>query len=529
MSEKEKLQFWTDVRPNFESFDAFCSVYFSFKPEIVSYMYNNVLATKGLILSSTKKVLSKIRQSKDTSVTNVLNRWQDTKDFWLLLTQNPEKAKEYKVSIDSIADLANELEKELSSKSEDFKNAFSAKEITWQDVQKTLKPGEAAIELVRFRNEGANDNPNEESIFYAALIVKQNTKNYPEITIINNGSELEDNYVKLYGNLVKILKIQPISERTPLEMELLESDQKDLYKQFWGRVNDKLKGIKKVYLSLDGVYNSINLMTLVNPQTSKYLIEELDLRIVTNTKDLIEYAKPKQKNIKNTAQLIGDPLYNFDLETEGWVPPLPGTKYEVEKISSDMIKKNWNVKTYLGKDALEQTIKSVENPKILHIATHGMFLPEMESNSDNNILGIDAQQLKENPLLRSMLLFAGVENKNEENNTNDGKLTAYEAMDLALDNTDIVVLSACETGLGEVKNGEGVYGLQRAFQVAGAKSLIMSLWTVSDEATQHLMTKFYDRILKGTNKRQAFREAQIDLKKTYPEFYYWGAFVMVGE
>jgi CHAT domain-containing protein len=149
-------------------------------------------------------------------------------------------------------------------------------------------------------------------------------------------------------------------------------------------------------------------------------------------------------------------------------------------------------------------------------------------------LGVNAENLKSNPLLLSGLILANPSGKTQDTektdftNTDNGVLTAYEATNLNLEGTDLVVLSACETGLGTVKAGEGVYGLQRAFLVAGANALIMSLWKVDDSATQQLMTNFYTNYTKTGNKLKAFKLAQQQLMAKYKEPYYWGAFVMMG-
>jgi CHAT domain-containing protein len=140
--------------------------------------------------------------------------------------------------------------------------------------------------------------------------------------------------------------------------------------------------------------------------------------------------------------------------------------------------------------------------------------------------------LTQNPLLRNGLLLKGAGDlldKTDYNyNMENGILTAYEAMNLNLDRTDLVVLSACETGLGELQAGEGVFGLQRAFLVAGAKVLIMSMFKVDDEATQKLMLKFYQKWLNTNNMRQSFIEAKKEIRSEYPDPIYWGAFMMIG-
>jgi CHAT domain-containing protein len=207
---------------------------------------------------------------------------------------------------------------------------------------------------------------------------------------------------------------------------------------------------------------------------------------------------------------------------------LPGTNKEVDEIQNILKAASWSVSTHKMSDATEESIKQIHNPKILHVATHGFFMNDVDLlDSDDDETG----KFLKNPLLRSGLLLAGAGVKEDDKDAtvvDDGILTAYEAMNLTLDNTDLIVMSACETGLGEIRNGEGVYGLQRSFLVAGASAVMMSLWQVDDTATQELMVKFYSNWMSGDHKMDAFRKAQLSMKEKYKSPFYWGAFIMVG-
>jgi CHAT domain-containing protein/tetratricopeptide (TPR) repeat protein len=221
--------------------------------------------------------------------------------------------------------------------------------------------------------------------------------------------------------------------------------------------------------------------------------------------------------------------------------PLPATRLEGERIAGML-----GVVPWLGSAALEGPFKKQRSPRILHLATHGFFLADQERDPNQEIRdlgmmgGVPGSGLgrltgpgMENPLLRSGLALAGAQTWLNGGQppaaAEDGLLTAEDVSGMDLLATELVVLSACETGLGEVRTGEGVFGLQRAFVLAGAKTLVMSLWSVPDESTRELMEDFYQRILSGQPRADALRAAQLALRSRYPDPFFWGAFVCQGD
>jgi len=531
LSEKEKTQFYKTFSFNFEHFHSFVLKRYMKNPNIIGVDYNTQLATKGLFFQSQQKIKNTILASGNQSLIETYNQWVDQRSrlgklYGLSLKERMRSG----TDIEAEQEKANLLEKELSSRSLLFKSANDQQRYTWQDVRKTLRRNEAAIEMVRFKY---YDKDWTDSVMYLAMIVTPKTLDHPELVVFAHGSALDGQAHQKYRNRIKY-----------------KLKDKDSYDTFWKPMEAHLEGVNKIYLSADGAYHSVSLGGLFNPASNKYLSDELKIQRVSSTKDLV--VAKRERKPKNKVQLLGFPDYNANSGKAGAgvdrslerviqsdsttrffdgsdIPVLPGTKEEVENMESLFSKSNLPVQTYLSVASSEQAVRSWKNPKIVHIATHGYFLKDKDlEKNDSKLAGISKEMLVENPLLRSGLLLANA--KQAIQSGGDGILTAYEARDLQLDETELVVLSACETGLGEVKNGEGVYGLQRAFMSAGAASVIMSLWTVSDQATQELMTSFYENwLIKGQTKREAFESARKTLRVKYAHPYYWAAFVMMGE
>ena len=502
LTEKEKELFYRDIKWRFEAFNSFEILRYVQNPEIAGEMYDNQLISKAILLNETSKWKKRILASGDVLLITQFAEWQKKKEtlgrYYQSGTSNSDlRALEREVE---------KLEKKLMQRSELFTFSQDRKSNHWKDVQKALRPGEAAIEIFRFRTFDFDlGNQFTDSVYYAALVITPATRKYPELVLIKNGTELESKFLNYYRNGILMKYLDSVS-----------------YYQFWEPLEQALVNQKKVYISNDGVFNQINLNTLYNPRTKRYILEDYQLQQVTNTRELIE--KSEQEHYNNFVVLMGNPDFGYagisisdpKSRFNDELVPLPATKKELELVNSIFREQGWKREIYMGKQATEDHLKSIHRPQVLHIATHGYF----------GGYNIDYGSI--NPLLNSGLYLAGV-SKDSSQKQEDGILTAYEAMQLNLDNTELVILSACETGLGKIDNGEGVYGLQRAFKVAGAQNIIMSLWKVDDQTTQQLMTAFYKYWFKTQDKSQAFKQAQLKIKAISPHPYYWGAFVMVGE
>jgi len=527
LSENDKTSFYFAVAAAFETFNSFViqmQMEFPGKDHtaLITGMYNNQVAMKSLLLRESETLRTLVAASKNAAIKKDYQEWIKLRETIVQHYRlSTEEAEIKGISIPTMELQANELEQRMAiALNTDIKKENN-NPIQWETIQKELRPGEYAVEMIRtdyFTNARWTD-----TVYYTALIIDKTCK-VPKYVLLKNGKDLEDKAISTYRRGIRSKLIDDVS-----------------YDVFWKPLKEHLADPTKIFFSADGVYQQINLNTLKNPVTKKYLIEEADIRLVANTKDILQKPRPihsattsifsypdygiKTTGVHSTERIPGFP----DLKE------LPGTKIESDSIKKIMLAQNWKVREYLQKEASEDSIKKTNNPRVLHIATHGFFLKDVKDSSEN-VLGMQSDIAKQNPLLRSGVILAGAaaiaRDSLSSNAKEDGILTAYEAVGLNLSNTDLVVLSACETGLGEMLNGQGVYGLQRAFLVAGARSVIMSLWVIDDFATQELMTNFYREWLKDPspeNKHKAFRTAQLMLKEKFGSPYYWGGFVIVGE
>lgn len=572
MSEKDRLEFLQRAESTFPEYFSFCLAYGEKDPALMGKMYDVLLWEKGLVGSSVAALRARVAGTGDAQAAKLFEELTAKKsESARLATSRPDGWLELR---SHVYGEANELDQQLARRVSSLAEQKTLVRANWQDVQKTLAPGDAAIELERFQfHDGKKWT---DKAYYVALVIRPGSQR-PALVQLGEAQRIEGESFSDYRAEVGSRgsnSSAPARQTTALPW-------RSLYDIVWKPLEAPLGDAKRVYVSLDGALNELPLGVL-QADDGRRVMEKYDVRVVSSTRDLL---RPRHDAASNTAILVGNPRFLLsDSEqrtavnrvrgsekqqqagllpvalpsspsagtlsrdwTErgtcdppppegGMLCPLPGSAVEVQSIGELLRGKNWLVSSYQGEQALEEVVKGAASPRVLHLATHGFFMSDQQIKRAKGLSGEPTGL--EDPMMRSGLFFAGADRmlKGEPpiEGVESGVLTAYEASTLNLQGTELVVLSACETGRGHVQSGEGVFGLRRALQEAGAEAVLMSLWSVPDRETQELMTLFYKNWLGGMEKPEALRRAQMterdQVKKRYGEDlpYYWGAFILVG-
>ncbi|MBS4013395.1 MAG: CHAT domain-containing protein [Bacteroidetes bacterium] len=525
LSEREKEMYFKTQSPFFSDFYSFAFRNKEKDKTITELVYNNVLRTKGLLLKSSTAMRTAIMSSGDSELIKLYEKWIELNVEISKIYSTEVSKRNIDVSI--IEERANEIEKELVKRSQSFSDFDNLQNITWRNVKSGLKKGESAIEFLHFSQRNNNDD-----VQYYALIIKHNSK-CPEMFYLFDESELRSIIEEASVN--SLHKINSVYGKN-------EEFNNKLYNLIWKPMESKLKATKKVFISPSGLLHKISFAAIAKSE-NVYLCDLYDLNNLSGTVN-IAYSNEFVFDKSIEISLFGGVNYNSTPNDKEVWEYLEGTKSEVVRISDILRKDNYNVNFFLENEASEENLKQYSG-NILHIATHGFFYPDPEEvirmnaleikkgdvmfRGTNQGFGVWTYMNSTNPLMRSGLALAGansVWSKQLADSENDGVLTAQEVTNLDLSNTGLVVLSACETGLGDIKDSEGVYGLQRAFKMAGAKMIIMSLWQVPDKETEEFMTLFYSNLIMNNDVKASFNLTQKEMRKKYDPFY-WAAFVLL--
>jgi CHAT domain-containing protein len=470
-----------------------------------------------------------------------------------------------------VTDLETEIEKlqdDIGRRNAEFRARSVA--VTLDAVRGAIPTDAALVEILAYRPYNAkasSDGKHYGDARYVAYVLKP-TSEAPQFVDLGEAAQIDAD-LKLWREA------------------LLDPDRTDV-RQLGRRVDERvmrpvrklLGDTKRLFISPDGVLNLIPFAALVD-ENNKYLMETYSLDYLTSGRDLLRL-QVRSEN-RQGAVIFANPTYNLTAQhvaacdrrkpprglllgmedayatndkntapkreveyldidfTQLCYPPLTGTAHEATGISAVLT----NATVLTDKRATEAALKGLSAPSILHVATHGFFLadqPPPGLGKGRQLERPDAAPSgpqQENPMLRSGLILAGV-NQTQSGPGEDGVLTAQEAAGLNLFGTKLVVLSACETGLGDVQNGAGVYGLRRALVLAGSETQVMSLWQVSDAATRDLMIGYYTRLQAGAGRIAAMHQVQLamlrgmikprarDAKADWRHPYYWAAFIPSG-
>jgi len=563
-SEKQKIKFLAMKKPSLNTFLSLVCQHLTEIPSMRRNALNIWLERKGVTLEVQRRFQEALFYTDDPETLEIfyeLSRVRTQLSRLTFAQTDKTNLNTYRKRIDDLKIQKEKLEAKLSRLSEAFALNRKIAKADCEKLSKALPPDSALVEFARvkmFDFKAKNKGKWKPAHYLAFVLHAGNGENVGMIDL-GDADEIDQAITELRK------RISSMQEKDK------ESSQR-VYNLVFASLKKELGNKKEIFISPDGNLNLIPFEVLLGPD-GRYLIEDYTFNYLAAGRDLLGFDQPEGKQT-GKALLIGDP--DFDMTMEERKPlleklaqtkikgkgiprrsmdmggfrfkRLPGTKKEVEGIMS--LLGNENTSLYTGKEALEEVLKKHKPPRIVHLATHGFFLKDQDNwEIPPNIPGRAAYLFTmpkpgkkkirvESPMLRSGFALAGANRAGELTGVpaDDGVVTSEEILGLRLRGTEMVVLSACDTGLGEVKAGEGVFGLRRAFAQAGARSLIMSLWQVPDRETSELMEEFYRNVLeRKMNRCQALRQAALRQMKIvkerhgYPYPLCWGGFVMVGD
>ena len=522
-------------------------------PSFQTLQYDIALLTKGVQLRTGRSTLEYILIENDSAATAVYQQLLDVRTDLHAQYQLPPPKRQ---RVDSLEMKQETLEKKLARLSKAFRQEEAAAGIGSTEVRASLKQGEAAVEFVHFEYATSNRT---DSIIYAAVVLLPDSGKTFFIPLFEE--KQLDSLLQTGDQNKASLPHQFYSSRGFNRKKVPLS--KKLFRLIWEPIDSLLGETTTVYFSPSGLLNRLNIAAL--PVSKKEILDDrYQLYQLSSTREIalkdMELSAFKNRNalVYGGIQYQHDPLPKdliaakdlskggIDqnprgaekenlIRRSGW-NYLPGTAKEAEEISELLNTAGYDYRVLTRDSATEEVIKAIgsqgDSPRVIHLATHGYFFPDLSDSITHVEQNDPIFKSSNNPMIRSGLILAGANHawkgQSVEEGQEDGILTALEISHLVLPETELVVLSACETALGDIKGKEGVFGLQRAFKLAGAKYLVMSLWQVPDAQTRELMVSFYSKWLTQQMEiKEAFRSAQQELREKYRNPYFWAAFVLI--
>ena len=497
-------------------------------PNTALTLYDNTaLFAKGLLLSTELEMTKLIQESGDKEALQMYSNLRQNRQ--ILNAQYSKPISERHINCDSLYQVSSNLEKQLVSRVKEIGDYTKNLSMTWQDVQSKLNKNDIAIEFLSFPE-------NDSTTVYVALTLCQNDT-APVLTRLFTELEMEE------------ASGEDGTYQTPMADSLI-----------WEPLASRFEDKSHVYFSASGMLHNIGIEYLPSMEDKEcYRLSSTRELVTHHTSSTISsatlyggidykasYASIESSipnSVKDYAMTASTSQYRglFDYRTLRYgVSELPGTREEITEVSAMLKPLGTSFETLSGTQASEESFKALSGQRksLIHIATHGFYYNSEEADnlSDNLRLMFIGENrprnVEDQSLLRCGLCFAGANQilsgkSQPSDGQDDGILNALEIAQTDLRGLDLVVLSACQTALGDIAQGEGVFGLQRGFKKAGAQSILMSLWEVDNDATHLLMTEFYKGWTSGLSKFAALRQAQAVVKEKYPDPKYWAAFILL--